>query len=94
MVSGEPGPPPAGWELLFERLCMEGQKLSQKWGTASTLKPPAEGLWAFYRPFLKKGCACFPEEVPLFTPTLCHPKQSDSGPGVCEVQWASSTATV
>lgn len=52
VVSGEP----AGWELLLERLCVEGQKLSQKWGTASTLKPPAEGLWAFYRPFLRRMC--------------------------------------
>ena len=40
-VSGEPGLPPAGWELLSERLCVKGQKLFQKWGMASTLKPSA-----------------------------------------------------
>lgn len=40
-MSGEPGPPPAGWEFLSERLCMKGQKLFQKWGMASTLKPSA-----------------------------------------------------
>lgn len=74
--------------------CMKGQKLFQKWGTASSLMPPAEGLWPFYRLFLNKGCAYFCKEILFPTPTLCCPKQSDSGLGVSEAQWASSTAAV
>lgn len=77
------------------RLCMRGETLRQKrghgWpcGAASRKKACGQN---FHRLLRHTGCACFPK---VFShQPLCHRKQSDSGSGVSEVQWASSLAAI